>query len=274
MSATCSNNLVVAAKRVLQELSDGVQDVAQKIRNKQATRLEKLTLDHGQVVKIIMDAVSAETEEGKEDEVQKAFTPLRQISNDSKDIVPEMEAYDKIIKELMKKVADAKTEAMKRMKVRLREVSVVQSSIQRVLQSMSVLKSALSQQCDNMVHLEHVAELATAYRDFKAELRRRRAYGQAVTSNTSSMIDRLAIMRTDEVKARERFLRGPGRHLMPPFFEIFVPTLATPPPPFTPQLLSLVELDTLPDIGTDNMEDTVMQGGVDDDNNRERINKP
>jgi hypothetical protein len=112
MPATCSNNLVVAAKRVLQELSDGVQDVAQKIRDKQETRLEKLTLDQGQVVKIIMDAVSAETEEGKEDEVQKAFTPLRQISNDSKDIAPEMEAYDKIIKELMKKVADAKTEAM------------------------------------------------------------------------------------------------------------------------------------------------------------------
>mmetsp|Transcript_133465 Transcript_133465/g.198387 ORF Transcript_133465/g.198387 Transcript_133465/m.198387 type:complete len:815 (+) Transcript_133465:73-2517(+) len=251
------------AEQHIQELSDEVQDVAQKIRDQQAKRLEKLTTDHGQVVKTIMDAVNAEAEEGKEDEVQKAFTPLRQISNDSKDIVPEMEADDKVIKELMKKVADAKTEAMKRMKVRLREVSVAQSSIQRVLQSVSVLKSALSQQCDNMIHLEHVAELATAYRDFKTELRRRRAYGQAVTSNTTAMMDRLAVMRTDEVKARERFLRGPGRHLMPPFFEIFVPTLATPPPLFTPQLPALVELDTLPDIGTDNVEDTVMQGGVD-----------
>jgi len=59
----------------------------------------------------------------------------------------------------------------------------------------------------------------------------------------------LASMRADEVKARERFLRGPGRHLMPSFFDIFVPTLATPPPLFTPQLPAMVELDTLPDIG-------------------------
>merc|ERR1712176_19148 len=76
----------------------------------------------------------------------------------------------------------------------------------------------------------------TSYRDFLFELRRRRAYGQAVTSNSTAMFERLAVMRADEVKAREKFLRGPGRHLMPPFFEIFVPTLATPPPLFTPQL--------------------------------------
>ena len=251
------------AEQNIQELSEEVQNVAQTIRDKQTKRLEKLTTDHGKVVKIIMDAVNAETKEGKEDEVQKAFTPLRQISNDSKEVVPEMEKDDQIIKELMIKVAGAKTEAMKRMKVRLREVSVSQSSIQRVLQSVGVLKSALSQQCDNMVHLEHVSELSTAYRDFKAEIRRRRAYGQAVSSNTTSMMERLAVMRTDEVKAREKFLRGPGRHLMPPFFEIFVPTLATPPPLFTPQLPALVELDTLPDIGHDDVQDTEMQGGGD-----------
>jgi hypothetical protein len=76
------------------------------------------------------------------------------------------------------------------------------------------------------------------------------------------MMERLAIMRSDEVKAREKFLRGPGRHLMPHFFEIFVPTLATPPPLFTPQLPALVELDTLPDIGSAGMEgDTLMHGG-------------
>ena len=58
--------------------------------------MEKLTTDHGKVVKIIMDAVNAETQDGKEGEVQKAFTPLRQISNDSKDVVPEMEADDAV----------------------------------------------------------------------------------------------------------------------------------------------------------------------------------
>lgn len=253
------------AEEQIQQLSDDVQGAVQHIRDRQAQRLERLTADHGNVLKIIMDAISAEVEEGKEDEVQKAFTPLRQVSNNAKDIVPDMEVDDKSMKELMAKVSDAKTESMKRMKVRLREVSVAQSSIQHVLSSVNVLKAALTQQCDNMIHLEHVAELTTSYRDFLFELRRRRAYGQAVTSNSTAMMERLAVMRADEVKAREKFLRGPGRHLMPPFFEIFVPTLATPPPLFTPQMPALAELDTLPDIG-DTIEgtenDASMQGGA------------
>jgi hypothetical protein len=49
---------------------------------------------------------------------------------------------------------------------------------------------------------------------------------------------------------------------MPPFFEIFVPTLATPPPLFTPQLPALVELDTLPDIGPVDIPDASMQGAT------------
>jgi len=36
---------------------------------------------------------------------------------------------------------------------------------------------------------------------------------------------------------------------MPAFFEIFAPTLAMPPPLFTPQFPAMVEMDTLPDIG-------------------------
>mmetsp|Transcript_13873 Transcript_13873/g.32377 ORF Transcript_13873/g.32377 Transcript_13873/m.32377 type:complete len:870 (+) Transcript_13873:144-2753(+) len=255
------------AEEHIQQLSDEVQGAVQDIRDQQAQRVERLTADHGKVLKIIMDAIRSEVEEGKEEEVQLAFTPLRQISNDAKDIVPDMEAVDRTMQELMAKVSDAKTEAMKRMKVRLREVSVAQSSIQRFLSSVNVLKAALNQQCDNMIHLEHVAELTTSYRDFLSELRRRRAYGEAVTSNSTAMMERLAVMRADEVKAREKFLRGPGRHLMPPFFEIFVPTLATPPPLFTPQMPALAELDTLPDIGLaieDADTDVSMQGGVTD----------
>jgi len=251
------------AEQQIQQLWDDVQGDLQDLRDRQAQGVERLTADHGKLLKIIMDALSAEVEEGKENEVQNAFTPLRQISNDAKDIVPDMETDDEAMKELMAKVSDAKTEAMKRMKVRLREVSVAQSSIQRFLSSVNVLKAALTQQCDNMIHLEHVAELTTSYRDFLSELRRRRAYGQAVTSNSTAMMERLAIMRADEVKAREKFLRGPGRHLMPPFFEIFVPTLATPPPLFTPQMPALAELDTLPDIGAaieDIETDALMQG--------------
>ncbi len=247
----------------IQQLSEEVQGAVQGIRDRQAQRVEQLTADHSRVLKIILDAISAEVEEGREDEVQKAFTPLRQISNEAKDIVPNMEEDDKQMKLVTKKVADAKTEAMRRMKVRLREVSLAQSSIQRVLSSVGMLKAALTQQSDNMVHLEHVAELAPSYRDFLSELRRRRAYGQAVTANSTAMMERLATMRVDEVKAREKFLRGPGRHLMPPFFEIFVPTLATPPPLFTPQMPALAEMDTLPDIGKGDVEDALMHAATD-----------
>eukprot|EP00535_Pseudo-nitzschia_heimii_P000212 CAMPEP_0197183992 /NCGR_PEP_ID=MMETSP1423-20130617/8929_1 /TAXON_ID=476441 /ORGANISM="Pseudo-nitzschia heimii, Strain UNC1101" /LENGTH=853 /DNA_ID=CAMNT_0042634689 /DNA_START=60 /DNA_END=2618 /DNA_ORIENTATION=+ len=255
------------AEEQIQQLSDDVQGDVQLIRDRQAQRVERLTTDHGNVLRIIMAAINAEVEEGKEDEVQKAFTPLRQISNEAKDIVPGMEVDNKKMMDLMAKISGAKTEVMKRMKVRLREVSVAQSSIQSVLRSVNVLKAALTQQCDNMIHLEHVAELTTSYRDFLFELRRRRAYGQAVTSNSTAMLERLAVMRADEVKAREKFLRGPGRHLMPPFFEIFVPTLATPPPLFTPQIPALAELDTLPDIGhaiEDIGNDASMQEGATD----------
>jgi Autophagy protein ATG17-like domain/Autophagy-related protein 11 len=248
----------LAAEDAIQDLSETVHGKIQAIRDRQAQRVARLTADHSRVLKIIMSAINAEVEEGKEDEVQKAFTPLRQISNDAKDVVPDMQGDEATMKELMTTVADAKTEAMRRMKVRLREISLAQSSIQRVLSSVNVLKAALAQQCDNMVHLEHVAELAKSYRDFLSELRRRRAYGHAVESNSTAMMERLAVMRQDEVKAREKFLRGPGRHLMPPFFEIFVPTLATPPPLFTPQMPSLAEVDTIPDIGVEEVEDAVM----------------
>jgi hypothetical protein len=252
----------LAAEKDIQSIQQEVNELAQQIRDRQAQRVEGSTSDHGRVLKIIMDAIHAETEDGNGDEVQKAFTPLRQIANASKDIVPSMEDDDKVLKALMQKVQDAKTAAMKRMKVRLREVSLAQSSIQRVLSSVGVLKSALTQQCENMIHLEHVAELTGSYKDFLSELRRRRAYGQAVTASTLAMMERLAVMRSDEVKARERFLRGSGRHLMPPFFEIFVPTLATPPPLFTPQMPSLVELDMLPDIGSVDLESDALMTGA------------
>jgi hypothetical protein len=57
-------------------------------------------------------------------------------------------------------------------------------------------------------------------------------------------------MRADEVKLRETFLRGPGKHLMPAFYEIFVPTLATSPAVFSPQLPDMLEFHTLPNVGS------------------------
>lgn len=237
---------------------------AKKIRDRQAGRLERLTQDHRNVVDLILRAVG-NTEQGQQQPlmeqqqqippvgdqatVQNAFGPLQEMSQASKDLVPSMIQDDGKLAQFMDSVAASKTRAMKHMQQRLRDVSIAQSSIQRVLSSVAVLKDALQQQTENMVHLEHVEQLADSYKQFLSEIRRRRAYGQAVMSSSTAMMERLASMRSDEVKAREKFLRGPGRHLMPPFFEMFVPTLATPPPLFTPQLPAMVELDTMPDVG-------------------------
>lgn len=229
-----------------------VVTVARECSERQSQRLDKLTVDHQEVIRVIMNAINAESD----DEVQNAFTPLRELSNESRLIVPSMLTDDNIMKDVMMKVSESKTSAMKRMKVRLRNVSIAQSAIQRCLSSVGVLRDALSQQTENMIHLEHVVELPLSYKNFLSELRRRRAYGLAVITSSSAMMERLAVMRADEVKTREKFLRGPGKHLMPAFFDTFVPTLATPPPIFTPQIPAMVEMDTLPDV-----EEDLMTGG-------------
>lgn len=234
----------LAAEDDIKALWNEVEGMGKEIRDRQARRLDRLTSDHGEVVKVVMNAIN-----GGGPSAQSAFSTLEEMSTAAADILPSMQKDDALLLELMEKIAETKTKAMKRMKMRLREVSVAQSAIQRVNSSVVVIRDALTQQCENMVHLEHVAELPASYRDFLSELRRRRAYGGAVSSTSTAMMERLASMRTDEVKAREKFLRGSGRHLMPPFFEIFAPTLATPPPLFTPQLPSNVEMDTLPEVG-------------------------
>ena len=241
-----------------------------QILDAQSQRLERLTQDHRQVVDLILRAVGSrdgqqqlqqygptaqQQQEGQQQQpadpanVQNAFGPLQEMSQASKDIVPNMIQDDGKLAQFMESVASGKTRAMKHMQQRLREVSIAQSSIQRVLSSVAVLKDALQQQTENMTHLEHVEQLGDSYQHFLSELRRRRAYGLAVMSSSTAMMERLASMRSDEVKSREKFLRGPGRHLMPPFFEMFAPTLATPPPLFTPQLPAMAELDTMPDVG-------------------------
>jgi hypothetical protein len=250
----------LSAEGEIKNLWKEVEGTGREIRDGQAERLGKLTADHGEVVKVIMNAINAGP-----GAAQSAFTILEEMSTASAHILPSMQSDDALLVELMKRVADAKTRAMKRMKFRLREVSVTQSGIQRVNSSVVVLRDALAQQCENMTHLEHVSELPESYRDFLSELRRRRAYGSAVTSSSTAMMERLASMRSDEVKAREKFLRGSGRHLMPPFFEIFAPTLATPPPLFTPQLPSMNEMETLPDVGppvSGSSSDQPMQGNA------------
>jgi Autophagy protein ATG17-like domain/Autophagy-related protein 11 len=230
------------AEASIKELWKEIEETGQKIRDRQSQKLERLTRDHNDVVKVIKNAFAS-------DSAHSAFPILEELSKASVGIIPSMQEDDDIMKKLMEKVAQAKTFTMRRMKVRLREVSVAQSAIQQVNFSVAELKDALLQQCENMLHLEHLAELPSAYRDFICEIRRRRAFGGAVTSTGVAMMERLSSMRNDEVKEREKFLRGSGRHLMPAFFEIFAPTLATPPPIFSPQLPSILEMDTLPDVG-------------------------
>lgn len=231
------------AEQEIDALWAEAEGTASQICSLQGQRLEQLTEGHRNVVKVITNALNSDP-----NELQNAFSPLQEMSTSSKDLVPNMIEDDNKLRNLMERVANTKTEAMKRMKRRLRDVSVSQSSIQRVLASVGVMRDALMQQTENMMHLEHIAQLAESYRHFLSELKRRRAYGQVVTASSTAMMERLAVMRADEVKARERFLRGPGKHLMPAFFDTFVPTLATPPPLFTPQLPGMIELDTLPDV--------------------------
>ena len=230
----------------LEQRWEQVQGTGKAWQKQQAERLEQLTASHAKVVKTILKAVRA----NQESAIQAAFVPLGELSETSIGLVPAMLQTDTELQALQQAVADSKTHAQHRLRVRLREISAAQSGIQKALSSLSVLKDALKLQCDNMEHLEHVAELPSAYQQFLQEIRRRRAFGQAVAASSTALLERVAAMREDEVKAREKFLRGPGRHLMPAFYDVFVPSLASPPPLFAPQL-PLNELDALPDVGDD-----------------------
>lgn len=235
------------AENEIECLFHEVEDDGMRIRDKQAERLDKLTKDHGEVVRVIMDAISGISNQSQN--AQAAFITLENMSKSSSDVLPSMESDDTILVHLMTKVASSKNDCMKRAQVRMHQISQAQSNIQRVQSSVSVLRDALTQQCENILHLDRLIELKSSYNDFISEIQRRRAYGNAVTSSSAALMERLASMRSDEVAAREIFLRGSGRHLMPAFFNIFAITLAMPPPLFTPQFPAMVEMDSLPDVG-------------------------
>jgi hypothetical protein len=232
----------------IQQLSVLVEGQMADQRDLQEERLHRLVTEHKEVVAIILGAVEGDPG-SPQTLAHAAFARLESLSQSSVDLIPSMISNDLLLKETMERVAESKTLAMKHVRNRLRQVSLSQSAIQKVLANVTILKEALSQQVENMSHLDHVAQLKHAYQHFMTEIRRRKAYCAAVTATSESLMDRLAMMRSDEVKAREAFLRGSGRHLMPCFFETFVPTLATPPPLFTPQLPSMMEADTLPSVG-------------------------
>ena len=246
-------------EKLLQELDNEVEDSMVALVDKQASRLTKLTEDHMEVVQIVLNAMK---DEGR---AQAAFSVLESMSKASADVIPSMEKDDKLLKEVIIKVADAKTTAMKRMKVRLRQISSAQNRLHKVQTfagMQGTLRDTLKQHCDDMAHLEHLVELPRSYQDFLREIQRRRAYGEAVNSSANAMMSRVGAMRNDEVKNREKFVRGSGRHLMPSFYEMFVPTLATPPPLFAPQLPSNVEMDTLPKVTVDEDDYNANPDGV------------
>jgi len=237
----------LAAEESVKALYAEVEDVGIRVRNSQAERLAVLSSNHTEAVRIISIAIKSEAEIGAS--TNSAFPMLESSSQASSSILPAMEADDSVLAELSKRVSDAKTESMRRMRTRLRQISAAQSAIARANSSVTVLRHAVAQQNEDCSHLEHVVELPTSYHDFITEIRRRRAYCAAFTSNAAAMISKLNSMRADEVKLRERFLRGPGRHLMPAFFEVFAPTLASSPAVFSPQLPDISELETLPNVG-------------------------
>jgi hypothetical protein len=240
----------LSSEEAIKALFAEVENVGIRIRNSQSERLDILTSNHTEAVRIVSSAVNNESNESQQGAgANSAFSELEQMSQSATSIIPSMEADDNILSELSQRVADGKTNAMQRMKSRLRQISIAQIAIGRANKSVGVLRSALSQQNSDIEHLECVVELPKAYNDFLIEIHRRRAYCIAFRSNASSLLARLDSMRADEVKLRERFLKGPGRYLMPAFYDIFAPTLATSPPSFSPPLPDMAELETLPDVG-------------------------
>lgn len=243
----------LAAEEAVKALFAEVEEVGTRVCNSQAERLAVLTSNHTEAVRIVSSAVRSESADSQQEAggsgANSAFSDLEKLSRSAKSIIPSMEEDDNILSDLSNRVADGKTIAMQRMKTRLRQISISQSSIARASSSVTFLRNTLTQQTLDIEHLECVVGLPRAYNDFLAEIRRRRAYCIAFRSNASSLLARLESMRADEVKLRERFLKGPGRHLMPAFYNIFAPTLATSPPTFSPPLPDMAELETLPDIG-------------------------
>lgn len=236
----------LAAEDIIKMLVAEVDDVGNRIRSSQSEKNDILASNQSEATRIVSTAVRNESKEGG---AESAFSSLEEMAKSSSSILITMESDDNILSQLSQRVADAKSAAMKRMKSRLRQISIAQSEIARVTSSVSVLQHALTQLKTDIGHLEHVVELPTSYQSFLTEIQRRRAYCNAFKSTFDATVEKLNLLRADEVKLREEFLRGPGKHLMPAFYEIFVPTLATSPAVFSPQLPDMIEFQTLPDVG-------------------------
>lgn len=248
----------LAAEESTKALIAEVEEVGNRILGSQSEKNGRLSTNQSEVSRIVSTAIRNESNEGR---TESAFSSLEEMAKTSSSLLLAMEADDNILSKLSQRVADAKTATMRRMKSRLRLISVAQSEIARVTSSVSVLQHALTQLRTDVGHLEHVVELPSSYKSFLEEIKRRRAYCDAFKSIFDSTVEKLNVMRADEIKLREAFLRGPGQHLMPSFYEIFVPTLATSPAVFSPQLPDMLEFHTLPNLDSHSDEFNTSSAG-------------
>ena len=130
---------------------------------------------------------------------------------------------------------EAKAASTVALRERLRSISRLQASIQKLRSHFGVLRTMREQQVTNMVHLETIIGLEDAYRAFVLEVARRRSYHDCFSAQFSAAMEDIARLRANEIAHRESFWQQHG-YLMPPIFHELVPTLARPPPHFAPQM--------------------------------------
>ncbi|KAL7555235.1 hypothetical protein ACHAWF_018890, partial [Thalassiosira exigua] len=253
------------AEAVAEALKREVEEVGAKIGARQAERLSELRRCYVEAAGIA--SAAAQRSEGAVDvgseeaearsaasnkqqrERNSAVSKLEALAEESSSTVFQMTKDDVVLSGLSQRIADLKTVATRRMCARLAEISASQSAIGRANASARVLRQALVRLDADVSHLEHVVELPSSYRDFLAEVRRRRAHSATVRSIASDAQGRLGNSRAKEAGRREQFLRGAGRHLMPAFFDVLVPSLASAPPSLDLRIPDVPEADGLPDLG-------------------------
>jgi len=124
-------------------------------------------------------------------------------------------------------IAERKRDSSRQLGARLQLISRLQFKIQKVQQTLTLLRTMKERQDQDFRHLEHIIHLKDAYEAFLVEVARRRSYAKSFASKITEF-------RHAEVERREKFWRHHGHHLPPVFYE-WMPSLAKPPPYFSPE---------------------------------------
>jgi len=131
-------------------------------------------------------------------------------------------------------VVEHKQRSTRKLGTCLQIISKLQYKIQKLHQHLSVLRTMKERQDQDFRHLEHIIYLKDAYEAFLVEVARRRSYARSFSDKIGESIETIAEFRGVEVERRERFWRHHGHHL-PPIFYSWMPSLAKPPPYFSPE---------------------------------------